>query len=179
MSLTLHYRTTVDPTWLNHAPCQLHCILALYSQRHRIQLTERQTSQTTFSSYSMPRPSTVRMACCKLVWHCISNASIISSIADSLTSASPSTAAAAATTTITTTLDFHLTGQFSWSHAAIGRVPATAGLFRGWTCHTTNRTRSLTVNADKFLKKLAPCRTEGWLLLQAKFFQVQSHLSLV
>ena len=73
----------------------------LLPQWHRIQHTERQTSQTTFSSYSIPRPSTVRMACCKLAWHCISNASMISSIADSVTSSPPSTTVTA--TVITTT----------------------------------------------------------------------------
>lgn len=50
---------------------------------------ERHTSQMTSSSYSIPRPSTVSMACFMLSWHWLSSASMVRSIVSSSRGSSP------------------------------------------------------------------------------------------
>ncbi len=52
---------------------------------------ERHTSQTTSSSYSMPRPSWVSMACCMFCWHLLSSSTSTCSMVSSSSSGSAET----------------------------------------------------------------------------------------
>ncbi len=81
----------LDCFWIKYL---MHTNVAFVAEYHLVAVLpsgERHTSQTTSSSYSMPRPSSVSMACFMFCWHLLSSSTTTCSMVSSSSSGSAET----------------------------------------------------------------------------------------